>query len=266
METKRIDTVGFIGSGGINSRIARLAVEAGFHVLLSNSRGPESLRDLITELGPRAKAVTPAEAAEAADLVVLSVPFGKFDRIPVEPLVGKAVIDTMNYYPVRDGNVEALDRREITSSELIQAHLKGARLVKALYNLDMFHLENGARPSSHRKPWALPIAGDDDEAKALVSEFMERIGYEAVDCGRLADCWRIEADTPVYVLPYVGEMPSGLSKEDAMYWYKQDNAAVVGRDDVLRMAGQATRDFVVGGKRETMPSVWIDWIMWFNRQ
>ena len=80
MKPQQIKTVGFIG--GINSRIARLAVNVGFNVALSNSRGPESLRELVSELGPRAKAVTPTEAAEAADIVVISMPFNKFDHIP----------------------------------------------------------------------------------------------------------------------------------------------------------------------------------------
>src|ERR1700755_2179729 len=92
-------TIGLIGSGHIGSTVARLAVDAGHDVVLSNSRGPETLQDLVDELGPRARAGTPEEAGVAGDLVVVTVPLAAVDQVPVEPLRGKVVIDTCNYYP-----------------------------------------------------------------------------------------------------------------------------------------------------------------------
>src|SRR5690348_18323058 len=98
-------TIGLIGSGHIGSTVARLAVAAGHDVVLSNSRGPETLADLVADLGPRARAATPAEAAAAGDVVVVSVPLKAYREVPVEPLRGKVVIDTNNYYPQRDGRI-----------------------------------------------------------------------------------------------------------------------------------------------------------------
>ncbi|MFC7103750.1 NADPH-dependent F420 reductase [Nonomuraea rubra] len=98
-------TIAFIGSGHIGGTVARLSVAAGYDVVLSNSRGPETLKDLVAELGPRARAATPAEAAAAGDLVVVSIPLRAYRDVPVEPLAGKPVLDTNNYYPQRDGNL-----------------------------------------------------------------------------------------------------------------------------------------------------------------
>src|SRR5690554_973058 len=97
-------TIGFIGAGNIGSQLARLANAAGHDVVLSNSRGPETLRALVAELGPRARAATPEEAARAGDIVVVSVPLKAYRSVPVAPLAGKIVIDTNNYYPQRDGH------------------------------------------------------------------------------------------------------------------------------------------------------------------
>src|SRR2546430_4674813 len=102
-------TVGLIGSGHIGGTVARLAVAAGYDVVLSNSRGPDTLKELVDELGPRARAGTVAEAAAAGDLVVVSIPLRAYRSVPAEPLAGKPVIDTNNYYSQRDGNIDVLD-------------------------------------------------------------------------------------------------------------------------------------------------------------
>src|SRR4051812_11970032 len=113
-------TIGLIGSGNIGSTVARLAVDAGYDVVLSNSRSPETLSGLVERLGPRARAATPAEAAEAADIAVVTVPLKNYQQVPVEPLRGKVVIDTNNYYPDRDGHLPELDAESTTTSELLQ--------------------------------------------------------------------------------------------------------------------------------------------------
>src|SRR6266571_3895467 len=122
--TSGMTTVGFIGSGHIGSTVARLAVAAGYDVVLSNSRGPETLAGLVAELGPKARAATPAEAAAAGDLVVVTIPLKNYRGVPAEPLAGKVVIDTGNYYPARDGRIPELDNGSLTSTELVQQHLK----------------------------------------------------------------------------------------------------------------------------------------------
>ncbi|WIM94213.1 NADPH-dependent F420 reductase [Actinoplanes oblitus] len=195
-------TIGLIGSGNIGSTVARLAVAAGYDVVLSNSRGPETLQGLVGELGPKARAATAAEAAAAGDIVVVTVPLKAYPDVPVEPLAGKVVIDTNNYYPERDGQIAALDADETTTGELLQRHLATSKVVKGFNNIWFEHLATLARPAGAADRTALPIAGDDAAAKLVVTEFLDRIGYDAVDVGPLAENWRTQRDTPVYVTPY----------------------------------------------------------------
>jgi predicted dinucleotide-binding enzyme len=195
-------TIGLIGSGKIGSTVARLATAAGYDVVLSNSRGPESLSDLVSELGPRARAATPAEAGEAGDLVVVTIPLGAYPRVPVEPLAGKVVIDTNNYYPERDGTIPELDAESTTSSELLQQHLPTSKVVKAFNNIYYVHLAVLARPAGAPDRSALTIGGDDPDAKAAVAAFFDAIGYDTVDAGPLAEGWRYQPDTPAYCAVY----------------------------------------------------------------
>lgn len=196
-------TIGLIGSGHIGSTVARLAVDAGHDVVLSNSRGPETLTGLVQDLGPRARAATAVEAAEAGDLVVVTIPLKAYREVPVEPLRGKVVIDTNNYYPERDGHFPALDDGSTTSSELLQEHLPESRVVKTFNNIYFGHLADLARPAGDPQRSALAIAGDDAEAKRTVTELLDSIGYDAVDAGALAEGWRYQPDTPAYGAPYV---------------------------------------------------------------
>jgi predicted dinucleotide-binding enzyme len=203
-------TVGFIGSGNIGGTVARLAAAAGYDVVLSNSRGPATLTDLVAGIGPRARAATAAEAAAAGDLVVVSVPFKAFRDLPAAELTGKVVLDTGNYYPQRDGHIAELDEPGRTSAELEQEQLPGARLVKVFNNIFFKHLASLARPSGAAGRSALPIAGDDDAAKRAVAGFLDRIGYDTVDAGPLADGWRFQPGTPAYGTPYGSfEDPAG---------------------------------------------------------
>jgi 8-hydroxy-5-deazaflavin:NADPH oxidoreductase len=195
-------TIGFIGSGHIGSTVARLSVAAGCQVLMSNSRGPQTLTDLVGELGPLAQAATGEQAAADGDLVVLTIPLRAYRSVPVAPLAGKLVIDTCNYYPQRDGQIAELDSESLTSSELIQQHLPGARVVKAFNNIYYRHLLALSRPVGAVDRTFLPIAGDDAGAKAQASAFLDAIGYGTVDAGPLAESWRQEPGTPVYGAPY----------------------------------------------------------------
>jgi predicted dinucleotide-binding enzyme len=141
-------TVGFIGSGQIGSAIARLAIEAGHQVVLSNSHGPETLADLVAELGPQASAATSREAAAAGDIIVVTVPVNAFPNLPATPLAGKTVIDTCNYGPERDGHIPELDSKSLTSSELLLLqYIPDAMLVKAFNNIFFKHLLSLGRPA-----------------------------------------------------------------------------------------------------------------------
>jgi predicted dinucleotide-binding enzyme len=195
-------TVGLIGSGRIGGTVARLAVAAGHQALLSNSRGPDTLKDLAAELGPLARATTGPEAAEGGDLVVVTIPLRAYPSVPARPLAGKVVIDTCNYYPRRDGQIPELDSGALTSSELIQRHLPGAAVVKAFNNIYYRHLASLARAPGAGDRSYLPVAGDGAAAKAAVTAFLDSIGYGSVDAGPLAEGWRQQPGTPVYGTPY----------------------------------------------------------------
>jgi predicted dinucleotide-binding enzyme len=195
-------TLGFIGSGNIGTQIARLAVAAGIDVVLSNSRGPETLAETVAELGERARAATPEEAARAGDWVVVSIPLAAYRSLPAAALAGKVVLDTINYYPFRDGRIEVLGSGKTTTSELVQEHLAGAKLVKAFNNISDFHIPALARPAGAADRTALPIAGDDAQAKATAADLISRLGFDTVDAGPLAEGWRFEPETAAYAAPY----------------------------------------------------------------
>ena len=203
------------GGCRIGCTVARLAIAAGFDVVLSNSRGPESLADLVAELGPRARAATPNEAAAAGDLVVVTVPLRAYRSVPVAPLAGKIVIDTNNYYPGRDGNIPELDQGTATVSGLLQQHLPSSQIVKGFNNIYFKHLQALARPSGAPDRSALPIAGDDAGAKATVTALFDALGLDAVDVGSLDESWRFERDRPAYAVPYFGKASPGGGIPDA---------------------------------------------------
>jgi predicted dinucleotide-binding enzyme len=191
-------TIGFIGAGNIGSQLARLAVANQYNVVLSNSRGPETLSALVAELGPNARAATPVDAATAGDIVVVSVPLKNYRQVPVEPLAGKIVIDTNNYYPQRDGHIPELDDESTTTSELLQAHLPTAKVVKAFNHIYAAQLTTHGQPAGRANRRALVIAGDDESAKATVARLIDQFGFDTVDAGPLKEGWRIQRDTPGY--------------------------------------------------------------------
>ena len=191
-------TIGLIGAGHIGSQVARLAVRSGRAVVISNSRGPETLAALVEELGPSARAATPEDAAAAGDLVVVTVPLKAYRQVPVAPLAGKVVIDTNNYYPERDGQIPELDSEATTTSELLQAHLPQSKVVKAFNHIYAAHLTTDGAPAGTPNRRALVIAGDDAAAKAAVTALLDEFGFDTVDAGPLAESWRIQRDTPGY--------------------------------------------------------------------
>ncbi|MFC3493519.1 NADPH-dependent F420 reductase [Glycomyces rhizosphaerae] len=206
-----MSTIGFIGSGNIGGTIARLAVAAGHEVVLSNRRGPDSLADLVAELGPKARAATPAEAAAAGDFVIVTVPLHAYKTVPVEELRGKVVVDTNNYYPQRDEQIAELDDESTTTSELLQAHLPESSVVKGFNNIYFKHIVELARPSGDAGRSVLAIAGDDEAAKQTVAIFLDSIGWDAYDVGPLAEGWRFQRDTPAYAVPYFSDPNAGFN-------------------------------------------------------
>jgi predicted dinucleotide-binding enzyme len=192
--------IGIIGAGNIGATAAKLFVEAGHQVTIANSRGPETLQSLVEEIGTGATAATIQEAATFGEVVLVAIPFGKYQTLPTTELQGKIVIDANNYYPGRDGRIAELDREGTTSSELLATHLRGARVVKGFNTIWYEHLRtqgNIELPLEVRR--VIFIAGDDPEAKVTVARLIEAIGFAAVDTGMLHEGGkRQQPDAPVY--------------------------------------------------------------------
>ena len=191
-------TIGFIGAGRIGSAVARAAITHGYDVVLSNSRGPETLAALIEELGPRARAATPADAGAAGDFVVVTVPLKALDAVPVEPLAGKVVIDTNNYYFERDGHIESLDSKQATVTGLLQQHLPTSRVAKGFNHIGSSEITTTGSASGSENRRALATASDFDDAAQLVTDLYDEFGFDTVNVGPLSESWRIERDTPGY--------------------------------------------------------------------
>jgi predicted dinucleotide-binding enzyme len=188
--------IGIIGSGHIGGTLTRRLSTLGHDVTVTNSRGPQSLTDLAAETG--ATAGTLEEAVRDAELVVVAIPLKAVPALPAELFDGKVVVDANNYYPQRDGDIAELLDRSLSSSRWTAEHLKGARLVKTFNNIQAAHLMDNGRPAGAGDRIALPVAGDDAQAKQIVMELVDSLGFDAVDAGTLDESWRQQPDTPVY--------------------------------------------------------------------
>ncbi|WBB78768.1 NAD(P)-binding domain-containing protein [Micromonospora sp. WMMD882] len=188
--------IGIIGSGHIGGTLTRRLTALGHEVTVANSRGPESLRDLATETG--AAAGTVEQAAAADDLVVLAVPLAAVPALPGDAFSGRVVVDANNYYPQRDGEIPELADRSLTSSRWTADRLPGARVVKTFNTIQAQHLLENGRPAGEAERIALPVAADDADAKQLVMNVVESLGFDPVDAGTLDESWRQQPDTAVY--------------------------------------------------------------------
>lgn len=189
-------TIGVLGVGRVGSAVARQALKAGYRVKVSGSREPEHISLLAEIVIPGAEAVTAADAATSADLVVLAVPLHKYRTLPVEALAGKIVIDSMNYWAPVDGVIAEFEGR--SSSELVQEFLPTSRIVKTLGHIGYHELESDDQPAAAPGRRALVIAGDDDEAKQVVAEFIDSLGYDVVDAGSLRMGEHFQPGTPIF--------------------------------------------------------------------
>jgi 8-hydroxy-5-deazaflavin:NADPH oxidoreductase len=183
--------IGIIGSGNIGGTLARLLTAAGHEVVLSNSRGPDSLAGLVAELGEQATAATVEEAAGAGEVVVVAIPFARYPDLPADRLTGRIVVDATNRWPAGDAGPPS-------SSELVAGAVPGARVVKAFNTIHYRHLRDEGTPSGTSGRRAIPIAGDDRAAKDVVARLIDEIGFDVYDAGTLAESHRIEPGTPVF--------------------------------------------------------------------
>jgi predicted dinucleotide-binding enzyme len=204
--------IGIIGAGNIGANAARLFAEAGHEVVISNSRGPETLSELVEEIGAGVRAVTLEEAADSGDVVLEAIPFGRFEELPADRLAGKIVIDASNYYPGRDGEI---DLDGLTSTELLARHLSRSRVVKAFNTMYYETLASEGRTDAPVEDrLVLFVSGDDEEAKGIVSDLIEEIGFAPVDAGPLKASGKQEPGAPVYNNPMSPERARKMLADD----------------------------------------------------
>ncbi|KTE02569.1 NADP oxidoreductase [Sphingopyxis sp. H038] len=191
-------TIGIIGAGEVGSQIARAAIASGYKVVMANSRGPETLGDLIAELGPSARAATAAGAAEAGDFVVIAVPLKLENNMPTEQLAGKIVIDTNNYMAWRDGRYAIVESGEKTEHELRQTQLPKSKVIKAFTAIQAPRLLKLGTPPGSPGRHALPVSSNFPEAVALVTRLNDQLGYDTVDHSPLSQSWRSGPGQPAW--------------------------------------------------------------------
>jgi 8-hydroxy-5-deazaflavin:NADPH oxidoreductase len=192
-------TIAILGSGHVGSNLAKAAIAHGYDVVLSNTGSPDSLAALVAELGPKARAATPAEAAAAGDLAIVAIPIGTIDQVPVQPLAGKVVIATVNYFPERDGHYPQIDDGTTTAPGLLQEHLPSSRVVRGFSMINAAEMSGDGHPEGDPRRRALALAGDDPAARKLVAELYNELGFDALDIGGLAESWRLDAGQPAFV-------------------------------------------------------------------
>jgi hypothetical protein len=191
-------TIGIIGAGEVGSNIARAAIASGYEVVIANSRGPETLRRLVEELGPWARAATAAEAAAAGDFAVVAVPLKLINDMPAAELAAKIVIDTNNYMPWRDGHYPVVDRGEKTEHELRQEQLPASKVVKAFTHIQAPRILAWARPAGSPDRVALSTSSDFPEAVETVGRLYDQFGFDTVDNSPLSESWRTRPGQPAW--------------------------------------------------------------------
>lgn len=192
--------IGIIGAGRIGHALGLRFAAAGHETMLSNSRGPETLGDVVASIEGKVRAGTVEEAARFGDIAAVAIPTQAIRDLPAESFDGRLVIDANNYYPDPDRPVPELDADETTSSELLASVLAGATVVKAFNTIYFRRLLDESRPDlAADERLAIPIAGDSADAKETVAELIDEIGFTAVDAGTLADTRRQQPGSPLYL-------------------------------------------------------------------
>ncbi|MEV8368702.1 NADPH-dependent F420 reductase [Microbacterium sp. NPDC064584] len=191
---------GIIGAGHIGSTLARGLVDRGHDVVISNSRGPASLQELVAELGEHAQAGTVTDAATRGEVVIVTVPLKAYQEVPVAPLVGKIVLDTNNYYWERDGRIAALEEKTTTTSGMLQEHLPESKVVKAFNHIMSGQILTDGSPAGTPGRRALATSSDHADAVAFVTALYDEFGFDTVNAGPLSESWRVERDQPAYVV------------------------------------------------------------------
>jgi 8-hydroxy-5-deazaflavin:NADPH oxidoreductase len=195
-----LTSIGVIGAGHIGRNFSIAAIERGYEIVISNATGPQTLADLVGELGPNARAATAADAAAAGEFSLLAIPLTGAADLPTKSLAGKIVLATCNYFPKRDGHFGDIDSGKLTVPGYLQAQLPESKVIRVFNHIDAADIvRDGTRQATPNRR-ALGYAGDDPEGKQLAADLYEAFGFDAVDVGGLADAWRLDVDQPTFVV------------------------------------------------------------------
>lgn len=190
--------IGIIGAGMIGETLARRLAQLGHQIAIANSRGPETLRGLASEIG--ATAVTALEAARSGEIVVITIPERSVPELPRDLFAGVpadvVVLDTGNYYPTRDGRIPRIEQGQPESAWVAEQIARP--VIKAFNNIFFKSLLENGRPKGTPDRIALPVAGDPVEARAKVMRLVDELGFDPVDGGGLEESWRQQPGTPCY--------------------------------------------------------------------
>ncbi len=205
--------IGIIGAGFVGQAWAKLFIQTGYQVMLCNSRDKNTLFSVASSLG--CKIGSQEETIDFSDIILVAIPFINYQQLPTNLLSNKIVLDTMNYYPDRDGHIEQLDSYQTTTSELVAQHLCKSKIVKVFNAILARDILKDAKPYDKTNRRALPIAGNDDLAKQTVYELINQVGFDYIDIGNLSESWRFERAKPAYCVPLnLEQLQQALSKAD----------------------------------------------------